>query len=73
MRALIAYWQAKLNVARWLMSTEDRAMIAATIQALREAQKERVTAGVQREADLVRTVKQLSTSAPAEVKHDKTT
>jgi len=60
MQALIAFWRAKLEGNRWLMSREDRAMIEQTIRALQELTKMRVSNQVQREADIVRTVKQLS-------------
>lgn len=70
MQALIAYWRAKLEDNRWLMSREDKAMIQQTIRALQELQKSRSTAQVQREADIVRTVQQLTR---LEVKHGKKT
>ena len=60
MQALIAFWRAKLEDNRWLISREDRAMIEQTIRALQELKKSRVSNQVQREADIVRTVKQLS-------------
>ncbi len=60
MQALIAFWRAKLKGNLWLMSHEDRAMIEQTIRALQELKKSRVSDQVQREADIVRTVNQLS-------------
>lgn len=60
MQALIAYWRAKLEGNLWLMSREDKTMIQQTIRALQELKKSRVSNQVQREADIVRTVNQLS-------------
>ncbi len=67
MPALIAFWKAKLRHYRWVMSEEDRAMVEQTIKALVELQKLRDTTRVEREAEIVRTVKQLETIH--EVKH----
>ena len=60
MDALIAFWKAKLKQNLWLMSPEDRAMVEQTIKKLAELRKLRSSAKVQREADIVRTVKQLT-------------
>lgn len=70
MQALIAYWRAKLEGNPWLISREDKAMIQQTIRALQALQKLRSTTQVQREADIVRTVNQLSR---LEVKNGKKT
>jgi hypothetical protein len=43
MKALIAYWKAKLEGNRWLMSREDKAMIEQTIRSLRELEKMRAS------------------------------
>ncbi len=67
MKALIAYWKAKLEGSRWLMRREDRAMVCQTITALQELQKLKATTQVEREMEIVRTVKQL-TVAPEEKK-----
>lgn len=61
MQALIAFWKAKLEWNWWLMSKEDRTMIQQTINALRELKKLLATSQVEREAEIVRTVKQLET------------
>ncbi len=60
MKALIAYWRAKLQTSRWLISREDKAMIEQTIRSLRELEKLRSSTRAEREAEIVRTVKQLS-------------
>jgi len=60
MKALIAFWKAKLEGNLWLISREDKAMIQQTIRSLRELDKIRASTRVEREAEIVRTVKQLS-------------
>jgi len=60
MRPLIAFWTAKLQDNKWLMGRENIEMVKQTILALKELQKLRATSKVQREADIVRTVKELS-------------
>jgi len=70
MKSLIRFWREKLEENHWLMSRTDRAMIQETIKALRELQRVREETQVQREADIVRTVKQLS-ERPTEVKGKK--
>lgn len=70
MKALIRFWRDKLRENHWLMSSTDRAMIQETIKALRDLQRIRVETQVQREADIVRTVKQLS-ERPTEAKSEK--
>jgi len=60
MRPLIAFWTAKLQDNNWLMGRENIEMVKQTILALKELQKLRETSKVQREADIVRTVKELS-------------
>lgn len=65
MRALIAYWRAKLEDNRWLMGREDRTMVKQTIMALTELQKLRSSRQVEREAEIVRTVTQLRQEQPA--------
>lgn len=45
---------------QWLMGRENKAMVQQTINALKELQKLRSSTQVQREAEIVRTVKQLS-------------
>jgi len=60
MRPLIAFWKAKLQDNKWLMGRENIEMVKQTILALKELQKLRATSKVQREADIVRTVKELS-------------
>jgi len=67
MKALIRFWREKLNENHWLMSRTDRAMVQETIKALLELQRVRAETQVQREAEIVRTVKQLS-DRPTEVK-----
>lgn len=60
MQALIAFWMAKLQHNQWFMAREDEAMIKQTIRALRDLQKLRATNQVLREAEIVKTVKDLS-------------
>lgn len=60
MNSLISFWQAKLREHGWLMSQTDRAMIKDTIKSLQELKRSKVQSQVQREADIVRTVKELS-------------
>ena len=60
MKALIAFWKAKLEGNLWLISREDKAMIQQTIRSLRELDKIRASTRVEREAEIVSTVKQLS-------------
>lgn len=60
MKALIRYWREKLDENRWLLSRTDAAMIKETIKALRELQRVREETRVQREAEIVRTVTELS-------------
>jgi len=60
MDALIAFWRAKLKQNWWLMSPEDKAMVEQTIKRLTELRKLRSITKVEREAEIVRTVKQLS-------------
>jgi len=64
MKALIAYWRAKLAHNRWLMGEENRVMIEQTIRALTELEKLRAITRVEREAEIVRTVKQLGMTQP---------
>jgi hypothetical protein len=59
MRALIRFWQSKLKSDRWLMSAESREMIEETVRCLRELEKLQRLTRVEREAEIVRTVKQL--------------
>ncbi len=59
MKALIAFWRAKLKQNHWLMGREDEAMVQQTIRALQDLQKLRSSRQVEREAEIVRTVKQL--------------
>jgi len=66
MRALIAYWRAKLEDNRWLMSRENRTMVKQTIMALTELQKLRSSRQVEREAEIVRTVTQLRHEQPVD-------
>lgn len=61
MDALIAYWKAKLDDNRWMMSHEDRIMVEQTLKALKAFKKSKSVLRVEREADIVRTVKQLET------------
>jgi len=60
METLIRFWREKIKEHHWLMSNTDLAMVQETIKALRELRRIRVENRVQREADIVRTVKQLS-------------
>ncbi len=60
MQALIAFWKAKLETNRWLMSRSDKAMVEQTIKELKELKKLRAATRVEREAEIIRTVKQLS-------------
>ena len=60
MRALIAFWKAKLEDNHWLMGRENRAMVQQTIRALQELQKLQTSNQAVREAEIVRTVTQLS-------------
>lgn len=60
MQALIAFWKAKLEDNFWLMGPENKAMVQQTIKALTELQKLRASNQVEREAEIVRTVTQLS-------------
>jgi uncharacterized protein Yka (UPF0111/DUF47 family) len=59
MQALIAFWKAKLDDNFLFMAREDKAIIKQTIVALQELKKLRATNQIQREADIVRTVKDL--------------
>lgn len=61
MRALIKFWTTKVEQDHWLMSRETREMIKETIRCLRELEKMRHLTQVEREAEIVRTVKQLDT------------
>lgn len=70
MNSLIRFWREKLEENHWLMSRTDRAMVQETIKALRELQRVRQETRVQREADIVRTVKQLS-ERPSKSKSEK--
>lgn len=60
MQTLIAFWRAKLKDNFWLMSSEDRAMVQQTVRALNELRKLRSSRQVEREAEIVRTVKDLT-------------
>ncbi len=60
MDALIAFWKAKLEENHWLLGRENKAMVQQTIRALTELRRLRSSTRVQREADIVRTVKELS-------------
>ena len=59
MKALIAFWKAKLDRNFWLMSREDQTMIKQTLTALRTLQKLSKTTRAEREIEAVRTAKQL--------------
>ena len=59
MDALIAFWKAKLEENHWLLGRENKAMVQQTIRALTELRKLRSSTRVEREAEIVRTVKQL--------------
>lgn len=63
MQALIAFWKAKLEGNQWLIDRENKAMIQQTIKALQELQKLRATNQVLREAEIVKTVKDLESRA----------
>lgn len=62
MKTLVNYWRVKLRFNKWLMSHEDTVMVSETISALLELDRLRKATRVQREADIVRTVKELSSA-----------
>jgi hypothetical protein len=59
-RALIKYWQNKLDECRWGMDGTTRGMIYETIRALKEAEKLSNLKQVEWQAEAIRLAKQNS-------------